>query len=434
MACNPQGMTYKKTSHMPPKRICLVSPGHVASNPRLVKEANSLYAAGFQVRVVAGDYMEAIRPLDQTILETAPWTWCKVGMGTKANYFRRRLVQEAARKLTQAGGHSQLSIATWAYSVMSDRLAAVAAAEPADLYIAHNLAALPAAAKAAYRNRTRFGFDAEDFHTGELLDTPENQTEISIRDRIERTLLPLCHHLTAASPLIADAYQDRYGVVMRPILNVFPLSDAVPSLNFQENAIAHPNQFQRIGTEPSLYWFSQTIGSGRGLETIIQAMGKMQTRACLHLRGIPAAGYKQTLMQLAREVGIGDRLHFLPSAPPAEMIRLAAYHDIGLSLELTEPLNRAICLTNKIFVYLLAGIPVVMSETPAQEKLSHHLGEAAMVIGEDPSAIAAGLDRWLADLKRLEHRRKTAWELGQRTYNWDVEQHRFLDSVAQSLA
>ena len=427
-------MTYKKARNMLPKRICLVSPGHVASNPRLVKEANSLCAAGFQVRVVAGDYMEEIRSLDQTILETAPWAWCKVGMGTKVDYFRRRLVQEVARKMTEAGGHSQLSIAAWAHSAISDRLAIAAAAEPADLYIAHNLAALPAVAKAAHRHCARFGFDAEDFHTGELFNTLENQAEIASRDRIERTLLPLCHHLTAASPLIADAYRDRYGVVMQPILNVFPLSDAAPSLNCQKNIILQAQPNQRIGTEPSLYWFSQTIGSGRGLETIIQAMGKMQTRACLHLRGIPAAGYKQTLMQLAREVGIGDRLHFLSSAPPAEMVPLAIHHDIGLSLELTEPLNRAICLTNKIFVYLLAGIPVVMSKTPAQEKLSHHLGEAAMVIGEEPSAIAAALDDWLADPTRLEHRRKTAWALGQRTYNWDVEQHRFLDGVAQSLA
>ena len=29
--------------------ICLVSPGHVASNPRLVKEADALCAAGFHV-------------------------------------------------------------------------------------------------------------------------------------------------------------------------------------------------------------------------------------------------------------------------------------------------------------------------------------------------------------------------------------------------
>jgi len=46
------------------KKICLVSPGHVASNPRLVKEANSLVAAGYDVRVVAGDTAPFVRPLE----------------------------------------------------------------------------------------------------------------------------------------------------------------------------------------------------------------------------------------------------------------------------------------------------------------------------------------------------------------------------------
>jgi glycosyltransferase involved in cell wall biosynthesis len=407
-------------------RICLVSPGHVASNPRLVKEANALHAAGFQVQVVAGDYMAAIRPLDKTLLSEAPWSWVQVGLGSRSSYIRRRLQQELARKIASTGRLSQLSIATWAHSPISDRLAEAAAAEPADLYIAHNLAALPAAAIAAQRHQSRLGFDAEDFHVGELENTPENRTEIAVRDRIERTLLPQCHHLTAASPLIAEAYAKRYGVEMQPILNVFPLDEAPSSLSRTSG--------DRVGTEPSLYWFSQTIGPGRGLESIIQAMGQLSTPVRLHLRGLLSTNYRNELEQLAEKVGVSSRLHFLSPAPPAEMVRLAAHHDIGLSLELTEPLNRAICLTNKIFVYLLAGLPVVMSETPAQERLSKDLGESGMVIGKDPVAIADALAGWLADPIKLEHRCKNARRLGQHIYNWDVEQKVFLDSVENALS
>ena len=47
-------------------------------------------------------------------------------------------------------------------------LAHAAAAVAADLYIAHNLAALPAARHAARRHRGRLGFDAEDYHRGQF--------------------------------------------------------------------------------------------------------------------------------------------------------------------------------------------------------------------------------------------------------------------------
>lgn len=414
---------------MTQRRICLVSPGHVASNPRLVKEADALQAAGFQVRVVAGNYMAAIQPLDQTILSEAAWSYKLVDLGTKAGYLSRRVLQEGAKKVASIGWLPHLSVATWAHSPVSWRLARAAMAEPADLYIAHCLAALPAAAIAAQQHQAPLGFDAEDFHMGELTPDASAQCELRVRDYIERTLLPRCRHLTAASPLIAEAYRQRYGVKMQPILNVFPLSDAPPSVDWHVNPSSQTSSKQHDGTEPSLYWFSQTIGPGRGLESIIRAMGTMRVPARLYLRGLISDDYETSLRRLAAVVGMGDRLEFLPTAPPAEMVRLAAEHDIGLSLELTEPLNRALCLTNKIFVYLLAGLPVVMSNTPAQEKLSQQLGEAALMIGEAPEEIAVALDHWLIDPLQLKQRRKIAWELGQSVYNWDLEQQDFLNSV-----
>lgn len=407
---------------MKQQRICLVSPGHVASNPRLVKEANALHQAGFQVRVVAGDYMAAIRPLDQTILSQAPWAWVQVGLGSRPSYLARRLWQDVARRITKTGWIPHISVAIWAHSLVSFQLAKAAAAEPADLYIAHNLAALPAAAIAAQRHHARLGFDAEDFHVGELPDTPEYQAEIAVRDRIERTFLPRCHHLTAASPGIAAAYAKRYGVEMQPILNVCPLSEAPTS------------PCKRQASEPSLYWFSQTIGPGRGIEAIIQAMGQMQTRVHLHLRGLLAAGYSEQLIELGQKMGVGDRLHLLPPAPPAEMVRLAAPHDLGLCLELTQPLNRAICLTNKIFTYLLAGLPILMSRTPAQAEIYEKLTTAALLVDIDqPAEIAIALDKWFSDPEELQLANAKAWELGREIYNWDVEQKHFLHLIEKTL-
>jgi glycosyltransferase involved in cell wall biosynthesis len=213
---------------------------------------------------------------------------------------------------------------------------------------------------------------------------------------------------------------------MEPILNVFPLSEAPPSPSRQEG--------DRIESEPSLYWFSQTIGPGRGIEVIIQAMGQMHTPVRLHLRGFLAASYAETLQQLAKEEGVGDRIHFLPSAPPAQMAQLAACHDIGLSLELTQPLNRAICLTNKIFIYLLAGIPILMNRTPAQQEFAGQLEEAAVLIDiHNPEEIAGTLETWLSHPTKLASARAAAWKLGRERYNWDVEQTQFLSILEKSL-
>ena len=66
---------------MTAKRVCLISPGHLASNPRLVKEADALYEAGFAVKVIAGDTSPSVRPLDDTIRRRAPWPVTTVCLG-----------------------------------------------------------------------------------------------------------------------------------------------------------------------------------------------------------------------------------------------------------------------------------------------------------------------------------------------------------------
>ncbi|EFA71934.1 hypothetical protein CRD_02452 [Raphidiopsis brookii D9] len=163
-------------------------------------------------------------------------------------------------------------------------------------------------------------------------------------------------------------------------------------------------------------------------------MGKMQTPMNLYLRGYPAKGYLDGLMDLAQSVGVGERLHILPSAPPGDMAKLAANYDLGLSLEITEPQNRAICLTNKIFTYLLAGIPVLLSHTPAQGELAEQLGEAAILVDiHDILSLASVLDHWFTDAVRMENARAKARQLGQEVYNWDVEQCKFLGMIRNTF-
>jgi glycosyltransferase involved in cell wall biosynthesis len=401
-----------------------VSAGHLASNPRLVKEADALSEAGFAVRVVAGDVTPGVRPLDATILARASWPVVKVGLGTRPLYLARRLRQELTIRARGIGG---VRAAQWALSPITGILARAAAAQRADLYIAHCLAALPAAAWAARRHGAKLGFDAEDDHVGELEGTPENQFEIENSGRIEAHYLPQCRHLTAASPGIARAYRERYGVKMTPILNVFPLSQA-PTLALSDR----PNKGSGL---LSVYWFSQTIGDGRGLEPFIKAMGKLRGRVTLTIRGSDFLGYSTQLKALATDVGVADAIRFLPSAPPDQMAQLAAQHDVGLSLELSTPPSRAVCLTNKLFIYLLAGIPLLLSGTSAQRLFAANLGDAARVVDlSDSDAIVAAIDGWRMDSDALTAAKRQAWQLGQKRFNWDVEKESFLRLIKETLA
>lgn len=411
-----------------PRTVCLIGPGHVASNPRLVKEADALHAAGVRVRVVYGTSHPLVEPLDAALLATRPWTAVRVPLGSKWERAPRKLRRRVAAKLAFGGRLRTPGTVAWAESELAGRLARAAAAEPADLYIGHYLPGLYAARTAARRYGTAYGFDAEDSHVDELVDTPANAGVRAAREWFERTLLPGASHITASSPQIAEVYRRRYGVEAVTVLNVFPLADAPPK------PVATP--YLRGDGPASLYWFSQTIGPGRGLEEVVAAMGRMAVPAVLHLRGIPAAGYRERLETHAAGQGAVGRIVWHPPAPPDDMVRLAAGHDLGLALERTDPPNRAICLTNKAFTYLLAGVPVLLSRTPAQDWLAGELGDAGLGVNlADPAGIAAALDYVLADRTTLMARRAVAWRLGRDRFNWESAKATMLDAidVAESM-
>ena len=406
-----------------PASICLVSPGNLASNTRLIKEADALHEAGYRVTAIACNYTEALESYDDEIARTVGWTAVRVPRpaGERITGAAARLV---SRAMDAVGLDIPVNVAAAAYGGPFAALRRAALEHRADFYVAHYVAALPAAAAAAVHHGALLGFDAEDFHSGEGQGGEAEEFRMELVERIEGAVLPSCRHFTAASPLIARAYGSRYGVTPTTILNVFPLSMAPSS----PRPASSPE-----GGGLRAYWFSQTIGLDRGLQSFIRAMAHTRTRVTLDIRGGNRWGHGETLLALARELGIGDRVSILPMEAPDHMVKLAAEYDLGLSLETDATQSRRLCLTNKIFTYLLAGIPVLMSDTPAQSELAPQLGAAGLLGSlDDPLTMSQALDR-LGDPAVLGESKAVAWRLGRERYNWDYEKKALLASVAAAL-
>jgi glycosyltransferase involved in cell wall biosynthesis len=403
--------------------VCIVSPGNLSSNPRLVKEASALHEAGYRVTAITCAYNPVLKPFDDEIEAKASWTIVRVPRLAGERYLNR-----GARPLAQAlrglGLDVPTSIAANASGGPSSALRRAAGRVRADLYIAHYVAALPAATASARRHGAMLGFDAEDFHAGEGGEGEAEHFRMKMVETVEAASVPACSHVTAASPMIGQAYAARYGISPRTVLNVFPL-DMAPVASSPRRGDAHALR---------AYWFSQTIGPDRGLQSFLAAMAVARVHISLDVRGSNRWGHGDRLMAMARDLGIADRVNLLPMAPPGEMVRLAAAYDLGLSLETEVSENRRLCLTNKIFTYLLAGVPTMMSDTPAQRALAPDLGKAAVVVSlMDRDGMARELERLATVPEALAEARAEAWRLGRQRYNWDVEKNVLVQSVAAAF-
>lgn len=409
-------------------RVCLISPGHLSTNPRLVKEARTLSEAGHDVSIVCGRYLRWGEAQDRALVDKR-WRVTHVPFGPveapRSTYVFQSLRCRVATALVRAGVGAR-EITEMAHGPMVWDLQRAACKVSADLYIAHYVAALPAAVRASAMHGTAYAFDAEDFHQGDMPEAPEHALHRQLIRDIESRCIPGASYVTAASPMIADAYVKSYDIA-RPmvVLNVFPRSNAPPA----------PSARGTTRPGPSIYWFSQTIGPGRGIETAVEAIARAATAPHLYLRGMPATGYEDVLGALARRHDVGDRLHFLALEAPGEMERLGAQYDLGFSGESGFSRNNACALGNKLFSYLLGGVPIIASDVPAHRGIAPELGEAMSLFRNgNAAALAAVIDQRLSDPARLAAARTHAWSLAQQRYCWDVEQRVFLDAVEGALA
>jgi glycosyltransferase involved in cell wall biosynthesis len=411
-------------------RICLITSGQPSSNPRLVKEADTLSEAGHRVTVIAAFWASWADAADSDWLSTRAWTCRYVGGHPRTRRFeylltrlRHGLAKKASRRFQVLRGST--AVAHSALSRTTPELISAAWEEPADLYIAHNLGALPAAVIAAERNASRAGFDLEDLYGRESSMMCGNDPEERLALQVEGQYLRKCDYLTASSPEIAAAYAARYGVdPPLAVLNAFPL---------------HQQPVHRIGNSSKplrLYWFSQTIGENRGLEDVVRAMGRMAGHDIeLHLRGTWQPGYRDDLHALARQSAVPER-NIIAHAPglPDEMPRLAASFDIGLSTEQPLSENKDLCLGNKLFTYLLAGNAIVATATLAQSRFAETIAEACRVYAPgDVDALAEILRLWDSDRQFLERARQSAWQAGRDVYNWDLEKEKILERIEHVL-
>lgn len=399
-------------------RICLITPAHLGSNPRIVKEANALKEAGYETHVIFADTFPGARERDAAILKHAPWTYEIV----RRNALTSRLaaVRRKASVAFVRLGLKLSALCELAHHSLVNALGEAACRYPADLYIGHCLAGLPAAVKAARKNRSVGGFDAEDYHSQELIDEGLGRVQNKIAFHLENLYLPNIVHFTAASPLIAEDYHKRFGRLPDTILNVFPVSEAPVT------------SVQREGLEgiPRFYWFSQTVGPGRGLEDVLRIAKCLQRPLSFDFRGHCAKDYELHLQRIV--AGTSIQLRILPPENPELMVALASGYTAGLALEQSHPRNRDICLTNKAFTYLLAGVPVILSKTSAHTRLAAELRDAALLMDMGSDGSANSLSAWLDSQQPLLGA-KMAWILARQKYNWDSEKEHLLNAVSRSL-
>ena len=100
---------------------------------------------------------------------------------------------------------------------------------------------------------------------------------------------------------------------------------------------------------------------------------------------------KESLVQEVQTLNVAERVLFLDPVPPDTLLETTASADIGVSLLEDTCLNHRYALPNKLFEYLMAGIPVLTSELPEMENVVLGSNVGRVVRPENPQEVAGAL-------------------------------------------
>jgi glycosyltransferase involved in cell wall biosynthesis len=118
-------------------------------------------------------------------------------------------------------------------------------------------------------------------------------------------------------------------------------------------------------------------------------------------------------------------VHVLPSVPLDRLLTWTREADLGVTLLEDTCENHRLALPNKLFEYIVAGVPVIASRLPEVTRVVESYGIGWTADARDPQDVAAAIAAGLREAREPSVRE--GLERAAADLRWDVERHRLLE-------
>jgi len=244
-----------------------------------------------------------------------------------------------------------------------------------DIIVSNDLDTLPASYCAGKLRGKKIVYDSHEFFT-EVPELVNRNFPRRVWLLIERLILPRLKHAYTVSTSIAETYNRLYKIQMEVIQNV-PL--------FNDNA----NDSPETKTEQKIILYQGSLNVGRGLEQMINAMQFIDNA---HFKIIGDGDIVQQLEQQIKEKALEKKVTIKGRMPFQELPAETSKADLGIALEENIGLNYYYALPNKLFDYIQAGVPVLVSPFPEMQKIVNQYEIGTVYDHKDAKMLAQKID------------------------------------------
>jgi glycosyltransferase involved in cell wall biosynthesis len=178
--------------------------------------------------------------------------------------------------------------------------------------------------------------------------------------------------------------------------------------------------------DPLQILYQGRFAPDRGIETLLSSVRDWVPGRVLVLRGLGDAAYLERLRRLARPAG--STVRFDTPVDPGVLVSAASTADVGIHPIAGVTSQTALCLPNKFFEYVMAGLALCVSDVPEMRRVveEHDLGW--LIPEHSSTAIAATINAITpVDVSRFRANARSAAH----ALSWEIEGVRLIDAFGR---
>jgi len=359
------------------KSVCISFLGNAFNDTRVTNLTNSLKADGLDVKVISFDW-------------TTPDFESITGDISVYKLIKKK---------------SSLSFYLFFAKILFQKLLKT----KSSIYIAEDIYTLPIVTFIAKLKRAKLYYNSREFYAF-IAGLRNKKFAQSIIRVLEKFFIKKTDLVLVTGEMDAKFLQDFYSINNILVIRNLPVKK-------KPDEIINLKKKLNIPEANFILLYQGVILEGRGFKPILNTMTEIEN---IQLIVLGEGEQKQNYIRLSEQLGVNKRVHFLGTIPQDKLINYTTGADIGLALIENISKSYYYALPNKLFEYIMAGLPVISSNLPQMKNIveSYEVGEVVEL--EKGNNLTETITELLSNKEKLkmyrENSHKAADEL-----NWQKE-------------